>query len=405
MKENATTCKIPPRIAARSNPWPPSREDLLLYLSGINETSNAQAKLIAGQKDIELRIPMCMPARVHKVDIEWSLLVKVGLAAIVVWAWLILWPFAMAVILSVFVAVTLEPYAAYLERKKLPHALASALPVVLLAGVIAGFVAIGWTSIQEQFRLVVPSLGKLEHDIRQSLPILDQLLGKGEVAGPSFIQRYGIELGRSALKALVLFVIGLILTVYLLVERHQTMDWVVSFMPRTHRQKGRNTLSEAKHIIVSYVTGNVVTAMFAGVFVFTSMTLLGVQAPLLLALLAAVCDFVPILGFLVSATPAILLASRSSGGEAVIVIGLYFAYHFLETYIIAPWIYGNRLKLSNVAVVMAFAIGAELGGVIGAVLALPIAATYPAIERIWLGKFLGDDVVEDHQRRRLDKAS
>jgi predicted PurR-regulated permease PerM len=156
---------------------------------------------------------------------------------------------------------------------------------------------------------------------------------------------------------------------------------------------------------VSYVTGNVVTAIFAGIFVFTSMTLLGIRAPLLLALLAAMCDFVPILGFLVSATPAILLAASSSPSKAFIVIALYLGYHFLELYVIAPKIYGDRLKLSTVAIVVAFAIGAELGGVIGAILALPIAAIYPAIERIWLGKYLGDDVVEDHQRHRLNKTA
>jgi len=345
-----------------------------------------------------------MAGRVQKFDIEWSAFVKVGLAAVVVWAWLILWPFAMAVIVSIFVAVTLEPLASYFERKRLPHALASALPVLLLATVLGGFLAFGWSSIQEQFRFVVPSLGKLEHDIRESLPILDQLLGQGQVTGPSFVQSYGIELGRSALKAAVLIVIGLLLTIYLLVERKTTVEWVVSFIPRARRQKGRKTLAEGRRIIVSYVTGNVVTATFAGTFVFISMTLLHVPAPLLLALLAALCDFIPILGFLISATPAILLAS-SSRTNIFVIIGLYVGYHFLEAYIIAPRIYGDRLQLSNVAVVVAFAIGAELGGVIGAILALPIAATYPAIERIWLAKYLGDDVVEDHQRDHFDNAA
>jgi predicted PurR-regulated permease PerM len=81
-----------------------------------------------------------------------------------------------------------------------------------------------------------------------------------------------------------------------------------------------------------------------------------------------------------------------------LILGIYVFYHVIESYVIVPKIYGDRLKLSTVAVVVAFAIGAELGGVIGAILALPIAAIYPSIERIWLGRYLGDDVVEDHQR-------
>ena len=63
--------------------------------------------------------------------------------------------------------------------------------------------------------------------------------------------------------------------------------------------------------------------------------------------------------------------------------------------------YGSRLQLSNVAVLLAFAVGAELGGVAGALLALPLAAVYPAIERIWLREPLGDDVVREHDGLRV----
>ena len=78
-------------------------------------------------------------------------------------------------------------------------------------------------------------------------------------------------------------------------------------------------------------------------------------------------------------------------------IPIYGAYHFIENYLIGPKIYGGRLRLSNVAVLIAFAIGAELGGVVGALLAMPIAATYPTIEKLWLRDQLGDDVVAEHE--------
>ncbi len=333
----------------------------------------------------------------RKLDIEWKALLKIGLAAVVVWAWLILWPFAMAVLVSIFVAVTLQPVAAFFERRGLSHALASSLPVLLLAGVIGGFIALAWSSIQTQTQYLIPAMENMEHRVRAALPALDQLIGRGDVTSSSLLLRYGTELGRSTLEAVVLLVIGLILTLYLLIERQQTLDWVVSFFPRDRRQKVRKTLGEARKVALSYVTGNMVTATFAGIFVFVSMSALGVRAPLLLALLAAFSDFIPILGFLLSGLPAVLLGSTSNV-NVFLIIGLYLLYHVIESYFLAPRIYGNRLKLSNVAVVVAFAIGAELGGVIGAMLALPIAATYPSIERIWLGRYLGDDVVEDHQR-------
>jgi predicted PurR-regulated permease PerM len=332
-----------------------------------------------------------------KLDLEWRALIKIGLAVVVVWAWLILWPFIMAVLVSIFVAVALQPVAQFLERRGLPNALASSLPVLLLAIIIGGFIAVAWSSIQTQTLYILPAMESMEHKIREELPILNQVLGTTDVTGPSLLLRYGTELGRSTLEAVVLIIIGLILTMYLLIERRQTLDWAISFFPRDRRQKVRHTLGEVRKVALNYVAGNMVTATFAGVFVFASMSFLGVRAPLLLALLAAFCDFIPILGFLLSGMPALLLGS-ASGVSVFVILGLYVFYHVVETYVIFPKIYGDRLKLSTVAVVVAFAIGAELGGVIGAILALPIAAIYPSIERIWLGRYLGDDVVEDHQR-------
>jgi predicted PurR-regulated permease PerM len=60
-------------------------------------------------------------------------------------------------------------------------------------------------------------------------------------------------------------------------------------------------------------------------------------------------------------------------------------------------VYGDRLKLSNVAVILAFAVGAEIAGVIGALIALPVAAIYPSIERIWLRDELPAETVEEHK--------
>jgi predicted PurR-regulated permease PerM len=80
----------------------------------------------------------------------------------------------------------------------------------------------------------------------------------------------------------------------------------------------------------------------------------------------------------------------------LIVALLYVMYHFIENYLIAPRVYGGRLRLSNIAILMAFAIGAEIAGVIGAILALPIAAIYPTVERYWLQEQFGTDVVEEH---------
>ena len=76
----------------------------------------------------------------------------------------------------------------------------------------------------------------------------------------------------------------------------------------------------------------------------------------------------------------------------------HIAFNAVENYIIAPKVYGRELELSNLAVLVAVAIGGQLGGVMGALLALPIAATYPIVERNWLRPHLASDTIERHSR-------
>jgi predicted PurR-regulated permease PerM len=92
-----------------------------------------------------------------------------------------------------------------------------------------------------------------------------------------------------------------------------------------------------------------------------------------------------------------LVAATVSTTAVILVVALYIGYHFVENYVIAPKVYGAKLEMSNLAVLLAFAVGAELGGVIGALLALPVAATYPTIERIWLPEYVGEERVKEHE--------
>jgi predicted PurR-regulated permease PerM len=146
------------------------------------------------------------------------------------------------------------------------------------------------------------------------------------------------------------------------------------------------------------VVGNVVTSILAGAYTFVWLATLGVPAALLLATIAFLCDFIPVLGFFLACGPAMIMAATRSTGLALAMIPIYLAYHLIENYLIGPRVYGRRLRLSNLAVLVAFAVGAELGGVIGALVALPLAAMYPTIERLWMRGPHGDEIVDEHQR-------
>ena len=110
----------------------------------------------------------------------------------------------------------------------------------------------------------------------------------------------------------------------------------------------------ASRAIRHYVIGNIATSVFAAVVVFVALSLLHVPAALLLAVLAGVCDFVPVLGFIVSALPAILLALTVSTGTAIATAAVYLGYHLAENYAIGPLVCGGQLRLSNLVALLAF---------------------------------------------------
>lgn len=333
------------------------------------------------------------------IELPWRTILKVFAAGVLVWVWFQIWELFLLVLVSVLLAVTLDPVVRWFERRGLPRWGAATLVVLATLALIVALVVFVSTSLPQQGKLVTDRLSQVERDLAGHVPLaLRSAIGSEDPTDlvERYVAPFALRVVKAVANAALVLLLALILTLYLLIEGRATYQWILAFVPLPHRLKVDQTAIESQRVIFGYVAGNLATSAFATTFVLISMSLLHVPAALLLAVLAGVCDFVPVLGFIASAIPALVLALAVSPGVALAVVLLYGAYHTIENYFIAPWVYGDRLRLSNVAVVLAFAVGASLAGVVGALIALPIAAAYPAIERIWLRERLGDRVVREH---------
>jgi len=347
------------------------------------------------------------PRRRIAVDVPWRTIFKIFAAAALLWLWFTLLDLVLVMIVAVLLAVTLDPVVDWFERRGgLPRwgaALAVGFGVVALLG---GFLWLTYSSLSTQATYLMEHFGEFERNALDKLP--DWARKAVGASRPedvqSYVATYGLRFARSAVSALVVTMLGYILTLYLLIEGRSTRDWLMAYVPASKRPRVEQTLTECVRVILAYVAGNVITSIFATMFVLVVLSVLKVPAALLLAVLAGVCDFIPVLGFIVSSIPAILLAMTVSGTAALLVVAAYAAYHAIENYLIGPWAYGGRLRLSNVAVVLAFVVGAEIAGVIGALIALPVAAIYPSIEKIWLRETLPEGTVQEHKEIEQRKA-
>lgn len=336
------------------------------------------------------------------LSIPWSTLLKIIAAFALVAVLLHIWYIVTLILIAIIIAVGLYPAVCWLEARGASRSTAATVVVFVVGGLILGFLAVTWTSITGQSQDVLTHLRQTARELARQMPqpiarVLEHWTGSPNT---SAIASWALWFGRSLLTAAAAFVLAWILVLYLLIEAAPTYQWIRGFVPKELRPRFDRTACEARDVAAAYIVANFVTSVLAFVYTFVWLAALGVPAALVLATLAFVCDFIPVVGFFIACAPAMVMAATQSGMLALAMIPIYGFYHFLENYLIGPRIYGGRLRLSNVAVLVAFAIGAELGGVVGALLAMPIAATYPTIEKLWLRDQLGDDVVAEHEAVR-----
>ena len=329
-------------------------------------------------------------------DVQVRTVFKVAAAVALLWCLWRLHTLILLLIVALILAVTLDVPVSWLERRKLSRGTASFLVSGALAVAMGAFVWLTWSSLGSQWQYLTSQLANTMNVVVPYVPswIYESAGGND---WRNALEAFGLRVGQSLAYAVTLIVLGFFVTVYLLIEGRRTRAWVVAFVPQQRREQVERTLAESRDVIWAYAVGNVITSIFATIWVLGSMMALHVPAALLLALIAGIADFVPVLGFVASALPAAALALTVSAETALITLVLYITYHAIENYLIAPWAYGQRLKLSDLAVILAFAVGAELAGVIGALIALPIAALYPTIERIWLREQLPRETVVEHR--------
>lgn len=202
--------------------------------------------------------------------------------------------------------------------------------------------------------------------------------------------------GQMALSGVTTTFVVVIVALYFLLDGRRFYAWLLAYVPRRHREKMARTVPEVSEVVFGYVRGQLVTSLLFVAFTAGLLWALKVPASLPLALLAGICDVLPVVGIVIATAPAVLLALTVSPGTAAFVACAYVGYHLLEAYLIVPRVYGKSLRLSTLSVLLALIVGGSLQGIIGAVIVLPLVAAYPIVERIWLKGYLAPEVIQDH---------
>lgn len=342
----------------------------------------------------------------RRVDVSLATFLRLLGVVVLVWVWLRVWQWFLVFVAAVFLAVALDPFVQLLDRRGLRRPFGGPLVVAAIAAIVVVFVVLSGSALREQAGMLGQRISETRQQLESWLPDgLSGLLSDGGSASQAQAgtgaQSSGgtvLAVARTTLSAVLSIVVALVLTAYLLIDGRRTYEWFVAFAPPARRPRIRRTAEAARKSIIAYMRGNIATSVLATIVTFIVLSALSVPASLLLAIVAGILNFVPVVGLLLSMLPAVLLGLTVSPAVGIGVAAFYLGYNAIESYYIQPKVYGHEMQLSGLAVLAAFAAGAELGGVIGALIALPVAAMYPPIESLWLKGRLHPESVEDHRR-------
>jgi predicted PurR-regulated permease PerM len=340
-----------------------------------------------------------------RLRISWSAIFKLLAGCLIGYLAVKLWPIVEVLVLAVLLAITLAPLLRWAERIRWPHWAAVLLCGFVLIGSTLLVVALLLPLAISQGSALIAYLPHFKSDLLGRLPSAGPLrdsvthfLNASTFTNPEPLLKQLAGWGGLALRGLAAFVLVLILTIYLLADGRRVYAWLLAFLRPADRQKVAGASEEIVAVVGRYMFGQLVTSLLCGAYVFTVLALLGVPNAVVLAVVAAVFDIVPLIGFFLFTIPAAGVALTVSSSTAIFVVVLYLAYHAVENYYIVPKVYGDALKLSALTVLLACLIGAAIAGPVGVVIALPVVASYPVIERWWLRPRLEPDTIAQHEQ-------
>ncbi len=175
----------------------------------------------------------------------------------------------------------------------------------------------------------------------------------------------------------------------------------LGIVPRHRRATVRVIATDAAGAVSGYMVGNLLVSLIAGAAAFLCLLVLGVPAPVVLALWVAFADLIPLVGATIGAAACVLAAYLHSPSAGLIALIFFVIYQQLENGVIYPWLMARKVKVSPLVVLLSVLLAVELFGVIGALLAVPVSGALQVIvkaireERPHEQLLLPDSIVDD----------
>jgi predicted PurR-regulated permease PerM len=298
------------------------------------------------------------------------------------------------IIVAAFFAVALAPVVGWFERHLRGHRSVATLVVfVLVAIALLGLGAVFIVPLATEGTNLASQLPDLIDQAKQGRGPVGDLLRRTNAL--HYVQTHQDQIRSLAaglttpaagiLKGIATGVIGtltiFVMSYLMVLEGPRMVDTTLNlFEPRTG-DRIRTVATDCARSITGYISGNLLISVICGVLTYIVLLVFGVPFAVLISVFVAVIDLVPMVGATIGAAVGVLAAFIHSVPAGIAVVVFFVVYQQLENHLLQPVIYSRTVKLNPLTVIIAILIAAELAGILGALLAIPVASMIQVIVR------------------------
>jgi len=292
------------------------------------------------------------------------------------------------IIISIFLAAGLNPAVMFFQNRGLKRGVAVGAVMAAVLAFVGLFIAIAAPPLVEQGNQLLDNAPQLVKDLNNNAFIndlnmrygvidslesrVDSIIKDGQFAITAFGGVIGV--GKAVVSGLLSAFTILVLTLYFLASLPQVIKISLRFVPATRRDRVSKLTNAIISRVGSFVGGQAIIAALAAAFILLMGLTIGMPYPGPLAMVVLVCGFIPLIGHFIGMTVVTLVSLTDSLSTAVVALVAYIIYVQFEKYVITPRIMRKSLAIPGLVTIIAALLGASLLGLVGGLIAVPIAA-------------------------------
>ncbi len=280
----------------------------------------------------------------------------------------------LSILTAVVIASGIEPVTRWLERRSIPRTIA-VLSIYIIAGGALAFM----------FYLLAPlllddAMGVIEQIPRYTKQFLRDATPLSAYLAPlvpaaESLQNGVIFTASSIFGGIFQFAFIVAMSFYLAVQRYGVTNFLRIVVPLRHEPYVIDLWNRSQRKIARWMQGQVILAVIVGLVTYVALSFMGFEKALLLAIIAGMCELIPVVGPIIAAIPALAISFVDGGvGSSMIVMAVYVIIQQIESQVVHPLVVNKMIGIPPLISIIALVVGASIAGFLGVLIAVPVAA-------------------------------